>query len=356
MPKVPLLASGEGCTVTAADGTRYLDGLSALYCAQLGYGRDDLVEAATAQMRRLPFATNWSVAHQPAIDLAAAIAARFPGDVDHVFFVNSGSEAVESAMKLALQYHRLNGEDRTKFISRMHAYHGTTFGALSITGIPALRQPFEPLRSGHFHAPNTNPYRCIASQACPPCDLACARSLEQIVLAEGPDQIAAIVVEPVQNAGGSFTPPEGYLDEVRRICDTYGILMVSDEVICGFGRLGEWTGAELYGVTPDLITFAKGVTVGLPADGRRGVPPSRRRRVAAGPVTDVRPRLDVGWSPGRRRRGPGEHRGVRGRRRARQRPGDGPLARRGVATDRRAPRDRWRPPGCRVFLGRRTRT
>ncbi len=259
-PQVPLLDSGEGCTVTAADGTRYLDGLSALYCAQLGYGRDDLVEAATAQLRRLPFATNWSVAHQPAIDLAAAIAERFPGDVDHVFFVNSGSEAVESAMKLALQYHRLNGEDRTKFISRMHAYHGTTFGALSITGIPALRKPFEPLRSGHFHAPNTNPYRCIASEACPPCDLACARSLEQIVLAEGPDQIAAIVVEPVQNAGGSFTPPEGYLDEVRRICDTYGILMVSDEVICGFGRLGEWTGAELYGVTPDLITFAKGVT------------------------------------------------------------------------------------------------
>lgn len=259
-PQVPVLTSGEGCYVTAADGRRYLDGLSALYCAQLGYGREDLVEAATAQLRRLPFATNWSVAHQPAIDLAGAIAERFPGDVDHVFFVNSGSEAVESAMKLAMQYHRIRGEHRTKFISRMHAYHGTTFGALSVTGIPALRGPFEPLRNGHFHAPHTKPYRCSATAACPPCDLSCARSFEQIVLAEGPEQIAAIIVEPVQNAGGCLTPPDGYLDEVRRICDAYGILMVSDEVICGFGRLGAWTGAQHYGVLPDLVTFAKGVT------------------------------------------------------------------------------------------------
>ncbi len=259
-PSIPVLTGGEGVYVHDADGNRYLDALSALFCAQLGYGRQELVDAATKQLETLPFATNWGWAHQPAVDLAAALAARFPGDLDHFFFVNSGSEAVESAMKLAIQYHRMRGEDRWKFISRNYAYHGTTFGALGMTGLPGLRKMFEPLRPGHFHAPNTNEYRCSTSAACPPCDLACARSFEQIIQAEGPDQIAAIFVEPVQNAGGCFTPPEGYLDEVRRICDQYGILMVSDEVICAFGRLGSWTGAEHYGYLPDILTFAKGVT------------------------------------------------------------------------------------------------
>jgi adenosylmethionine-8-amino-7-oxononanoate aminotransferase len=259
-PSVPVLERGEGCYVWDSDGKRYFDGLSALFCAQIGYGRQELVDAATTQMQQLPFATNWSWAHQPAVDLAGKLAERFPGDLDHFFFVNSGSEAVESAMKLAIQYHRMRGEDRWKFISRNYAYHGTTFGALGLTGLPGLRKMFEPLRPGHFHAANTNEYRCKTSQACPPCDLSCARSFEQIIQAEGPDQIAAIFVEPVQNAGGCFTPPEGYMEEVRAICDKYGILMVSDEVICAFGRLGYWTGAEKYGYQPDLITFAKGVT------------------------------------------------------------------------------------------------
>lgn len=259
-PTVPVLVGGEGVYVEDATGKRYLDGLSALFCAQLGYGRQELIDAATEQMTKLPFATNWAWAHQPAIDLARALADRFPGDIDHFFFVNSGSEAVESAMKLAMQYHQLRGEHRFKFISRNYAYHGTTFGALGMTGLAGLRQMFEPLRPGHFHVPNTNEYRCSASRACPPCDLACARSIEQVVVAEGPETIAAVFVEPVQNAGGCFTPPEGYLDEVRRICDEYGILMVSDEVICAFGRLGTWTGAERYGYLPDIITFAKGVT------------------------------------------------------------------------------------------------
>ncbi len=259
-PTVPVLVGGEGVYVEDATGKRYLDGLSALFCAQLGYGRQELIDAATEQLARLPFATNWAWAHQPAIDLAHALAERFPGDIDHFFFVNSGSEAVESAMKLAMQYHQLRGEHRFKFISRNYAYHGTTFGALGMTGLAGLRQMFEPLRPGHFHVPNTNEYRCSASRACPPCDLACARSIEQVVMAEGPETIAAVFVEPVQNAGGCFTPPEGYLDEVRRICDEHGILMVSDEVICAFGRLGTWTGAERYGYLPDIITFAKGVT------------------------------------------------------------------------------------------------
>jgi adenosylmethionine-8-amino-7-oxononanoate aminotransferase len=259
-PSVPVLDHGEGCYVWDSQGNRYLDGLSALFCAQIGYGRQELIDAATAQMTKLPFATNWGYAHQPAIDLAHALAERFPGDLDHFFFVNSGSEAVESAMKLAIQYHQMRGETRTKFISRNYAYHGTTFGALGLTGLPGLRKMFEPLRPGNFHAPNTNEYRCMVGQACPPCDLSCARSMEQMIIAEGPDQIAAIFVEPVQNAGGCFTPPEGYLEEVRRICDKYGILMVSDEVICAFGRLGYWTGAEKFGYLPDILTFAKGVT------------------------------------------------------------------------------------------------
>ena len=261
VPTVPVLERGEGCYVWDSSGRRYLDGLSALFCAQIGYGRSELVDAAATQMAKLPFATNWGYAHQPAIDLAHALAERFPGDLDHAFFVNSGSEAVETAMKLALQYHRIRGDEgRTKFVSRNYAYHGTTLGALGITGLPGLRKPFEPLRPGHFHVPNTNQYRCSASRACPPCDLTCARSIENVIEAEGPDQIAAVVLEPVQNAGGSFTPPPGYLDEVRRICDEHGILMVSDEVICAFGRLGTWTGAERYGYLPDIVTFAKGVT------------------------------------------------------------------------------------------------
>lgn len=260
-PSVPVLDRGEGCHLWDRDGRHYLDGLSALYCAQVGYGQQRLVEAATRQMGRLAFATNWGMAHQPAIDLAAALAERFPGDLDHAFFVSSGSEAVEAAMKLAIGYHRSRGdEQRTKVISRNVAYHGTTFGALGVTGVPALRSPFEPLRPGHVHVPATNPYRCSASDACPPCDLACARAVEQAILAEGPETVAAVIIEPVQNAGGSLTPPEGYLQHVREVCDRHGVLMVSDEVICGFGRLGTWTGAERYGYLPDMITFAKGIT------------------------------------------------------------------------------------------------
>lgn len=261
VPNVPVLERGEGCYVWDANGKRYLDGLSALFCVQVGYGRPEMVAAAEAQMRKLPFATNWATAHQPAIDLAAALAERFPGDLDHAFFVNSGSEAVESALKLARQYHTANGEPRRyKVISRNYAYHGTTLGALGVTGLASARAPFEPLLPGMFHGPNTNQYRCQTSLHCPPCDLTCALAIERIIVAEGPETVSAVFVEPVQNAGGCFTPPPGYLQQIRKICDRYGVLMVSDEVICAFGRLGYWTGAERYDYLPDIITFAKGVT------------------------------------------------------------------------------------------------
>ncbi len=252
-PSVPVIDRGEGCYVWDSDGKRYLDGLSALFCVQVGYGRPEMPEAAARQMAKLPFATNWATAHQPAIDLAAALAERFPGDLDHAFFVNSGSEAVESAMKLARQYHQANGEHhRYKVISRHYAYHGTTMGALGVTGIHGLSAPFEPLLPGHVHVPNTNAYRPQTDDP--------AGAVEQAILHEGPETVSAVFLEPVQNAGGCFTPGPGYFQRVREICDRHGVLLVSDEVICAFGRLGTWTGAERYDYVPDIVTFAKGVT------------------------------------------------------------------------------------------------
>lgn len=252
-PSVPVLDRGEGCYVYDVDGRRYLDGLSALFCAQVGYGRPEMPAAAAEQMRRLPFATNWGTAHQPAIDLAQALADRFPPGLDRFFFVNSGSEAVESALKLARQYHRLNGQpDRHKVISRHYAYHGTTLGALGVTGLPALSDPYQPLAPSYIHVANTNAYR---PQHPDP-----AAAIEEAILEAGPETVSLVVLEPVQNAGGCFTPPDGYFQRVREICDRHGVLLCSDEVICAFGRLGTWTGAERYDYRPDIITFAKGVT------------------------------------------------------------------------------------------------
>jgi hypothetical protein len=252
-PSVPVLDRGEGCYVWDTTGKRYLDGLSALFCVQVGYGREEMVTAAAEQMRRLPFATNWATAHQPAIDLAGQLAQRFPGDLNHMFFVNSGSEAVESALKLARQYHSARGEhQRHKVISRNYAYHGTTLGALGVTGLDSLSDPYQPLVPGHIHVPNTNAYRPQTDDP--------AGAIEQAIIDAGPETVSAVFLEPVQNAGGCFVPPDGYFQRVREICDRHGVLLVSDEVICAFGRLGTWTGAERYDYLPDILTFAKGVT------------------------------------------------------------------------------------------------
>ncbi|WP_052666231.1 aspartate aminotransferase family protein [Nitriliruptor alkaliphilus] len=252
-PTVPVLDHGEGCYVWDTTGKRYLDGLSALFCLQVGYGRQEMVEAAATQMAKLPFSTNWSYANQPSIDLAGALAQRFPGDLNRFFFVNSGSEAVEGAVKLAQQYHRLNGEPtRVKVISRNYAYHGTTLGALGVTGLAGLREPFEPLRPVHLYAPNTNAYRPQHDDP--------AQAIEDLILEAGPENVSLVIAEPVQNAGGCFTPPADYWPRLREICDRHGVLLACDEVITAFGRLGTWTGAERYGVVPDILTFAKGVT------------------------------------------------------------------------------------------------
>ncbi len=254
---IPIIVRGEGCYVYDEHGNRYLDGLSALFCVNIGHGRADIAQAGADQAKELGFFTNWSYAHPPAIQLAARIASLAPGDLNRVFFCGGGSEAVESALKLSRQYHRLRGKaNKYKVIAREIAYHGTSLGALSATGITELRQPFEPLAPGGCHVLNTNTYRM------PPgiTEDRLAETIAERIEFEGPDTVGAVILEPVQNAGGCFTPPEGYFQRVREICDEYDVLMISDEVICAWGRLGEWFGAERYGYQPDIITTAKGLT------------------------------------------------------------------------------------------------
>jgi adenosylmethionine-8-amino-7-oxononanoate aminotransferase len=234
-----------------------MDGLSALFCVNAGHGRAELGEAAARQAKELGFYTNWSYAHPMAVELAARIAALAPGDLNRVFFTSGGSEAVESAWKLARQYHKLTGNsNKYKIISRETAYHGTTFGALSITGINSLRNPFEPLVPGAFHAPNTNDYRWSEERD----PLWAADQIEHIIEFQGPDTVAAVILEPVQNSGGCFVPQDGYWQRVREICDRHNVLLIADEVICSWGRLGHWFGVERFGVVPDVITTAKGIT------------------------------------------------------------------------------------------------
>jgi adenosylmethionine-8-amino-7-oxononanoate aminotransferase len=255
--EVPILVRGEGCYVWDEHGRRYLDGLSALFCVNVGHGRRELGEAAERQAGELGFFTNWSYAHPPAIELAARIAGLAPGDLNRVFFTSGGSEAVETAWKLARAFYRLRGEgQRTKLIAREVAYHGTSLGALAATGITALRSPFEPLAPGGCHVPNTNEYRWPEGRD----RLWAADRIEQRILFEGPETVAAVILEPVQNAGGCITPQEGYFQRVREICDAYGVLLISDEVICSWGRLGTYFGCDRYGYRPDLITTAKGLT------------------------------------------------------------------------------------------------
>ena len=255
--EVPIIVRGDGCHVWDDHGNKYFDGLSSLFCTNIGHGRQDVAQAGADQAADLAFFTNWSYAHPRAIELAAKVASLAPGDLNRVFFTNSGSEAVESAIKLSRQYHKLRGKpNKTKLIARHTAYHGTTLGALSATGITALREPFEPFTPGGCHVPNTNLYRLAPGYGLENL----AESVAERIEFEGPDTVAAVILEPVQNAGGCFTPPPGYFQRVREICDEYDVLMISDEVICSWGRLGEWFGAQRFDYQPDIITTAKGIT------------------------------------------------------------------------------------------------
>ncbi len=267
--EVPIIVRGDGCYLEDSKGKRYLDALAGLFSVNIGYGfGEEVGEAAAAQMRELPFYTNWGYAHPRAIELASEVASLTPGDLNRLFFVSGGSEAVESVWKLARQYYTALGDGRRwKAISRHVAYHGTTMGALSINGIPELRAPFEPLVPEVHHVRNTNRYHRPPEETEAEFTAFLIDDLEQTILAAGPDTVALVIMEPVQNAGGSFTPPDGYWKGVREVCDRYGILLCADEVITGFGRVGAWFGSERYDIRPDLMTIAKGLSSSYAAIG-----------------------------------------------------------------------------------------
>jgi adenosylmethionine-8-amino-7-oxononanoate aminotransferase len=267
--EVPIIVRGDGCYLEDSKGKRYLDALAGLFSVNIGYGfGEEVGEAAAAQMRELPFYTNWGYAHPRAIELASEVASLTPGDLNRLFFVSGGSEAVESAWKLARQYYTARGDGRRwKAISRHVAYHGTTMGALSINGIPEIRAPFEPLVPEVLHVRNTNRYHRPPDETEAQFTAFLLDELEQTIVATGSDTVCMVIMEPVQNAGGSFTPPEGYWKGVRDICDRYGILLCADEVITGFGRVGAWFGSERYDIRPDLMTIAKGLSSSYAAIG-----------------------------------------------------------------------------------------
>ena len=261
---VPVIVRGEGVYIWDDEGRRYFDGLSGLFTVMMGHGREELAVAAADQARTLGHFPIWSYAHPKAIELAERLASLAPGDLNRLFFTSGGVEAVESAWKLAKQYFRITGKpEKYKVISRAVAYHGTPQGALSITGIPVAKHPFEPLVPGAHKVPNTNFYRAPVHADD---EKAFGRwAADQIAMAielEGPDSVAAVFLEPVQNSGGCFPPPPGYLERVREICDTYDVLMVADETITSFGRIGDYFAMNRFGVQPDIITCAKGMTSG----------------------------------------------------------------------------------------------
>jgi adenosylmethionine-8-amino-7-oxononanoate aminotransferase len=265
---VPTIVRGEGARIYDSNGKSYLDGLAGLFVVQAGHGRVELAEAAYKQAQELAFFPLWSYAHPQAIDLADRLAHYAPGDLNKVFFTTGGGEAVETAWKLAKQYFKLVGKPmKHKVISRNIAYHGTPHGALSITGIPDAKKYFEPLVPGAHKVPNTNYYRADEITGVPGMNekdfgIWCANQVENMILTEGPDTVAAVFVEPVQNSGGCFPPPPGYFARLREICDQYDVLLVSDEVICAFGRLGTMFACDKFGYVPDIITCAKGMTSG----------------------------------------------------------------------------------------------
>jgi adenosylmethionine-8-amino-7-oxononanoate aminotransferase len=266
--EVPMIVRGEGAYIYDIHGKRYLDGLAGLFVVQAGHGRTELAEAAATQAGQLAFFPLWSYAHPMAAELASRLAAMTPGDLNRVFFTSGGGEAVETAWKLAKQYFKLTGKPlKHKVISREIAYHGTPHGALSITGIPAFKAPFEPLVPGSIRVPNTNHYRAeeisgVAGMTPEQYGRWAADRIARAIEMEGPETVAAVFVEPVQNAGGCFPPPPGYFQRLREICDEYDVLLVSDEVICAFGRLGTMFGGEKFDYVPDIITCAKGLTSG----------------------------------------------------------------------------------------------
>ncbi len=259
--------SGQGATVRDVTGRTYLDALSGLWNVNIGWGRGELAEAAAEQMRRLPFESAYTgFAHRPGIELAERLARLTPGDLEVTFFASGGGEANDTAYKLARLYWKLRGEPRrVKIVSRLRDYHGLTYGAMSATGLPSFWVGVEPSAAGFVHAPAPDPYRFEGDGSAADHHV---RELERVIDEADSETVAAVLVEPVQGAGGLIVPPPGYLRGVRELCDRRGLLLIADEVITGFGRTGEWFAGHTFGFTPDLLIFAKGVTSGyLPLSG-----------------------------------------------------------------------------------------
>jgi taurine-pyruvate aminotransferase len=257
------IVRGEGCWVWDSDNRRYLDAMAGLWCVNVGYGRRSITDAVAEQMNLLPYYP-LTQSHPPAARLASRLTEMLPADLDHIFFVNSGSEAVETALKIARQCARRMhpGENRYKIIARHRGYHGFTMGAMSATGQVARKRAFEPLLPGFLHVAPPDPYRCDHCSAAAECTLACANEFERTIRSEGPETVAAVILEPAIGGGGVFPAPRGYMEQVREICDRYGVLMIVDEVITGFGRTGKLFAIEHSGIVPDLMTLAKGITSG----------------------------------------------------------------------------------------------
>lgn len=257
-----MVVSAAGMYYKSADGRDILDTTAGLWCVNAGHKHPKIIEAVKAQLDVLDYAPNFQFGHPGAFELANKIADLFPKGIEHVFFTNSGSESADTAIKIALAYHKAKGEGhRTKLIGREKAYHGVGFGGLSVGGMPTCRSQFGPLLPGADHLPHTHhPEHNTFSRGCPEWGLHLADALEDLVALHGADMIAAVMVEPMAGAGGVYIPPKGYLKRLRDICDKYGLLLIFDEVITAFGRLGAASAVELFGVVPDIVTMAKGLT------------------------------------------------------------------------------------------------
>jgi adenosylmethionine-8-amino-7-oxononanoate aminotransferase len=288
-PATRIWVEGRGATIKDAAGKQYIDGLAGLWNVNVGHGRRELARAAEQQMSTLAYHSAYAGgSNRPAIALAEKLSALLYPSINTFFFTSGGAEATESSIKTARFYWKAIGKpDKVKVISRQRAYHGLTLAAMSATGLPAYWPMFEPRVPGFIHIDAPDPYRFVNHDTSVTLGVAAARQLDEAILREGPETIAAFIAEPIQGAGGVIVPPADYFGEIRAICDRHDVLFIADEVITGFGRTGRWFGLEHYGIEPDIVQFAKGITSGyVPLGGigvsdrvrdvMNSVPPSRR--------------------------------------------------------------------------------
>ena len=273
--------SGQGAMLTDSTGREYIDGLSGLWNVNVGHGRTELGEAARTQMGTLAFTSAYAGAtNERAIELAEKLSALMYPSINAFFFTSGGAEASETSFKTARFYWKAAGKpDKFKVIARMRGYHGTTLAAMSATGLPAFWPMFEPRTPGFSHIDAPDPYRFVHTDTSVSLGVAAANKLEEAILREGPDTVAAFIAEPVQGAGGVIVPPDDYFQRIRAICTKYDVLLIADEVITGFGRTGRWFGLERYGVEPDIIQFAKGITSGYVPLGGVGISDAVREAI-----------------------------------------------------------------------------